>query len=553
MLIRRRGGVPDARRTAVSDQVTVPAGGRGERPDPGGPEDAGPEDAGSEDTSLAPIQKAHMRGSALLVFGRGFALLIGIATQVLVVRALSKEDFGAFAYALTLAGAGRILLSLGQGKLLSRFMATYEEQRDYPRMFGAMFLAVGTILVTSTLTIGALYLFSQPLIGSSLEGNDAVQLVLILVFLAPMEALDQIFVSLFAVFSKPRAIFFRKYLMAPGLRLVVVVALVISNASVFFLAVGYVLAALAGLLLYVGLLIAALRERGLLQEFRLREIIVPYRAVFEFSIPLITGELALLSMTMGGTVVLSLYHSAVEVANYRVVFSSARLNTAITSSFSTLFLPVVARLFARGDGEGLRRSYWHTAAFVAVFTFPIFALTGPLAPATTVTLFGQRYAESAAVLSILSIGYYTNVMLGFNAYTLQVCGRIRYLVGVNVTVAALNIGLCLVLAPQLGALGVAVANCVALVTQNALNQWALRAAIGTRFIDRECRFAYAAILGGAAALWAFDLAFSPNIFVSIAAASVVSLLVLLAAKRTLRLGDTFPELLRLPVVGKLLR
>ena len=38
-----------------------------------------------------------MRGSALLVFGRGFALIIGVATQVLIVRALTKEDFGAFA------------------------------------------------------------------------------------------------------------------------------------------------------------------------------------------------------------------------------------------------------------------------------------------------------------------------------------------------------------------------------------------------------------------------------------------------------------------------
>jgi hypothetical protein len=94
---------------------------------------------------------------------------------------------------------------------------------------------------------------------------------------------------------------------------------------------------------------------------------------------------------------------------------------------------------------------------------------------------------------------------------------------------------------------------MALVTQNVLNQWALRGSISTAFIDRECRVAYAAILGGAAALWGFDLAFSPGIFESVVAASLVSFLVLLAAKRTLRLGDTFPELLRIPVVGKLLR
>ena len=50
-----------------------------------------------------------------------------------------------------------------------------------------------------------------------------------------------------------------------------------------------------------------------------------------------------------------------EVANYRVAFGPARLNTAITTSFATLFLPVIARLFARGELDELRRSYWHTA------------------------------------------------------------------------------------------------------------------------------------------------------------------------------------------------
>lgn len=488
-----------------------------------------------------------------MVVGRVAALVLSMATQVLIVRTLSKEDFGGFAYALALAAAARTLLSLGQGKLLSRFMATYEEQRDYPRMFGAMFLAVGTIVVTSVLTISALFLFSDELVGTAVESSDAIRLVLILVFLSPLEALDQVFVSLFAVFSKPRAIFFRKYLLAPGLRLVVVVLLVVTGASVTFLAVGYVLASLVGVFLYLGLLIRVLRERGLLKELKPRQVILPFKAVFTFSFPLITGELVLLSLNVGGVVVLGLYHSIVEVANYRAVFNSARLNTAVTAAFVTLFLPVIARLFARGDIDGLRRSYWHTAAFVAVLTFPIFALTGPLAPETTVALFGERYAESATVLAVLAVGYYFNVMLGFNAYTLQVCGRIRYLVGVNVFIMALNIGLSLLLAPRFAAVGVATANAVALVLQNLLNQWALRGSIRTRLIDRECLRCYAVIVACAAALWGFQLLVTPNLLLCLAATALASTVVLLVSRDAMQLAGTFPELRRIPLVGKLIR
>jgi O-antigen/teichoic acid export membrane protein len=511
--------------------------------------------ARSPEGSSAPaeIQRNHVRGSSLLVLGRGVSMLLGLATQVVIVRYLSKTDFGAFAYALAVAHASGVLLSLGQGRLLSRFLAKYEEERDYPRMFGAMVLEVGTILVTSILMIAAMYLFSGALIGSMVDGEHAVRLVLILVLLSPLEALDQVFVSLFAVFSKPTAIFFRKHVMAPGLRLVVVALLVLTQAGVIFVAVGYVLAALAGLLLYLSLLVHVRRARGRLAEFRPSRVVVPFRAVFEFSFPLITGELVLLSMTVGGVIVLGYFHSMVEVANYRAVFSSARLNTAVTASFSTLFLPVIARLHARADLAGLRSSYWHTAAFVAVFTFPIFALTGPLSPTTTVMLFGDRYAESATVLSVLALGYYVNVMLGFNAYALQVCARIRYLVGVNVVTALTNIGVYILLAPRFAAVGIAIGNCSALLVQNLLNQWALRMAIGTSFIDRGYRACYLSIVGGAVALWGFEALVSPGLLVSLAAGAATSLLVLLGSRRALHLGSTFPELLRVPLLGRIVQ
>lgn len=497
--------------------------------------------------------RAHMRGSTLLVVGRVLAMLIGMATTVILVRGLTKAEFGAFEYALTLAGAGRILLSLGQGRLLSRFMAGYEESGDYPRMFGAMFLAVGTICVTSIPIIAVLFVWSEELIGSAVDSDAAVRLVLVLLFVAPMEALDQVFVSLFAVFSRPRAIFFRKHLLAPGLRFVVVLVMWLTGQDVMFLAVGYLLASVAGLLLYVGLLVQVLHERGLWQHFDPRRVILPFRAVFEFSFPLITGELALLSMKVGGVMVLARYHSVTEIASYRAVFGVARLNTAVTTSFATLFLPTIARLHARDNIAELRDTYWHTATFVAVTTFPIFALTGPLAPATTLTLFGPRYADSALVLSILAIGYYLNVMFGFNVYTLQVCGRIRLLVGVNLFMASLNIGLCFALADELGAVGIAIANCAALTAQNLINQWGLRRSIDTGFIPRGSWSCYLQILGAAILLWVFELLVSPGIVLSVLAATVVSALIFFGCQRSLQLAATFPELRRLPLVGRLVR
>lgn len=506
-----------------------------------------------EDAGRQGVSERQVRGSALLVLGRVLGLLIAMATQVVMVRALTKADFGAFEYAITLAGSARILLSLGQGRLLSRFMASYDEQGDYPRMFGAMLLTVGTIAATSIPFIVALYIWPQQLIGAAVSGDRPLNLVLILVFLSPLEALDQVFVSLFAVFTKPSAIFFRKYLLSPLLRLVAVVALAVTGAGVYFLAVGYLVASAAGILLYCFLFYAALRDRGHLAHFRLRHIVFPFRAVFEFSIPLITGELSLLSLKLGGVVVLGAYQSVVDVANYRVVFGTARLNTAITTSFATLFLPVIARLHTRGDAQELRRNYWHTASFVAVFTYPIYAMTGPLAEATTVTLFDERYAGSARILAVLSLGYFVNIALGFNTYALQVCGRIRWLVGVNVLVAVGNIALCVALVPRYGAMGAAAANCIALVGQNLLNQLKLMGSIGTGFLDRSCWLCYGVMIACSVVLWGLQRALHPGILLSLVLAAMASAVVLAAGRRALQLATTFPELRRIPLLGALAR
>jgi hypothetical protein len=61
--------------------------------------------------------KAHIRGSSLLLFGRLLALAINLAIQVVIVRYLSKSDYGAFAYALSVIAMGSSIAVFGLDKL----------------------------------------------------------------------------------------------------------------------------------------------------------------------------------------------------------------------------------------------------------------------------------------------------------------------------------------------------------------------------------------------------------------------------------------------------
>ena len=64
-----------------------------------------------------------------------------------------------------------------------------------------------------------------------------------------------------AVFANLRAIFFRRHILGPGLKLAAVLFVVLTGSNVYFLATGYLVGGLLGLTVYVAILLQALKDR----------------------------------------------------------------------------------------------------------------------------------------------------------------------------------------------------------------------------------------------------------------------------------------------------
>jgi O-antigen/teichoic acid export membrane protein len=498
----------------------------------------------------APHEEAtrkQIRGSSLLLTGRFLTLGANLVVQILIVRYLTKADYGAFAYALSLASVGASIATFGLDRSITRFVPIYDEQRNYPKLFGTVVLAVGTVLSIGLLIVLLAYGLTAALSGPLIGDEQAASILLILVLLTPINALDGLLMGMFAVFSKPRAIFFRRHVLTPTLRLTIVLLLVLGNQDVFFLAGGYVFAGALGVAIYSVLLFRTLRSDGLLKHFSLGNIQIPAREVFGFTIPLLTSDLVYMTMNTSDVVLLGHYEGADAVADFRVIWPTAHLNQVVMSSFTLLYTPVAARMFARKDREGINNLYWQTAIWIAVLTFPVFALTFSLAEPVTRTLYGSQYADSATYLTLLSLGYYFNAALGFNGLTLKVYGRLRYVVSINVVAALVNLGLNLILIPRYGPLGAAIGTCSTLILHNFLKQAGLLLGTGVRLFRGRDLAVYASIALGAGFLLALQLLVSPPALVGFAAAAIVSLGVVAFSRKSLRAGEMFPELMRFRV------
>jgi O-antigen/teichoic acid export membrane protein len=411
-----------------------------------------------------------LRGSLLMFVGRIMASGVGLITQMLLMRTLSKADYGDFGYALATAALIQSVLALGLDRADTRFLTLYHEEGDTGRVIGVVAAELLVVLGTG---LGSLVTMAAYLGLSGGFGREAGVVLMVLLVTAPLAAMDAMVLNAFAVFARPTAVFFRRYVLDPGLRLSVVVVLLVFGLDVRNLAFGYLAAGLTASLLYLGLLArllrAVVRDAGVPFGFRW-----PGRPLFAFALPLLAGAVMYAATTALPAQALKYLSTSDQIGELRAVQQIAQLMLIVPTAFATLFLPRAARQVARGEDAELREHYWATAVWVSVLAFPA-AVAMIAFPAQVMTgVAGQKYADTAPGLAILGVAFYTNAVLGLNGSLLQISGRVRQLMWSNVAgLVAVVVG-SLVLVPELGSTGALIAVALGVAVPQATKHWSLR-------------------------------------------------------------------------------
>jgi O-antigen/teichoic acid export membrane protein len=500
-----------------------------------------------------PSLSKFVRGSALLFVGQLVSISVKFITQILIVRHLTKAEYGAFAYALTIVELGVILALVSLENAARRFIPIYDEEKDYASLFGLMVLSLLTITGLAVLLVLVVVLAQDYMLGTVVSDPLSISLLIVLITLLPLQALDQWIEAVFASFSSVRSIFVRRYLLLPGLQLLTIFIVVAADLDVYWLAAGYLLIGAVGTTLYGWMLVSLFRKKGLWKHFSWKKLRLRPRATFGFSLPLFVTGLVYIGRSQLIIVILELFHGTTAVAEFRVVQPAVRLNSLVYASFEFMYLPIVARLFAKNDGQGISEAYWRTAAWISIATFPVFLVTFSLAQPVVLLLYGQEYASSGTIMSILALGMYVNAVMGFNKDTLRVYHRLRYLFFVDAAIMVITLALSMLAIPEYGALGAAVVFTTALIINNILFHIGLSRLTPVKLFDWSYLRIYVMVVIGATALSVVQAVWSPPLPVGLVLAAALSLLLLRLNASSLQIGETFPELLKVPALGRLLQ
>jgi O-antigen/teichoic acid export membrane protein len=499
------------------------------------------------------VSRKQIRGSGLLLFGRSLSAGLKFAAELIVVRYLATNEYGAWTYALAAVAFLRGLSAFGLNRAIARYLPLHLERGEIDKFYGVLAVVTGLMVLTGAAVIAAFLAFPRFIAGiAGVVAEQPLDLLFILIFLVPIETLDNALTGVCAALGVSRPIFVRRFLLNPGLRLLIATALVLASANVEMLAYGYLIAGVIGVGYYTAAVVARLRKQGLLRMQWLRGAPLPFRTVLGYTTPAMAADWCAVFMTTAGPLLLGFFSDMSAVALYQVVVPVAALNHLVPQAFVMLFEPSASRLVARGDRVGLKRHYWRTAMWVSALSFPLFALSFTASVPLTVLLFGERYAAAAPILTLLAASQFLEAAAGFNAETLRVNGKIRWLIAANIIGVAVLVGVSVVLIPSMGALGAGIGTAVGQLSYTILKQTFVRVAVGVDSVDREHSEFYLTMGWVCAILVGVRLLTPNNLLVIVPAVLVGTVAVFMSARRSLSITETFPEFGRVPLLGKIL-
>jgi O-antigen/teichoic acid export membrane protein len=473
------------------------------------------------------------------------AILINFLAQVLIVRYLSKNDFGAFAYAVSVVSMGSSLGLLGVHKAVVRYLPIYLERKDRAAIVGTIVLVLASTLTLGIALIALTFGLSGFLEENVVSNPRSVGLLLIMITLVPLQGFDSIFQGMCAVFASPRAIFIRRHILGPVLKLAAVITVLVTAGSVELLATGFLVAGIIGVAAYVLLLRRVIRSSVMPSREGALRLRIPFREIYSYCLPLVTTDILLILRTTVPIIVLESFRGTSELAEFQAVLPVAALSLLLLQSLRFLYTPFASRLFARQDTEGINQLYSQTTAWITVITFPIFAICVFLSGPMTEALFGARYSDASTLLTILAIGFYFNAATGLNLYTLNVFARVGFVAAVNTVVAALALVLYFTLIPSYGALGAAIATTTTLIVHNVLNQVGLVMLTGVGHFRGSHVRIYVAVAMVSTILLGVRMVTS-SVWILLPLIVISGFGLLRWSRDLLAIADTFPELARVP-------
>lgn len=401
-----------------------------------------------------------VRGAAFVMGIRIVGAAIALVSQVLLARWMGAYEYGIFAYVWVWVIILGIVVPMGFGTSILRFVPEYRAKAKWRRMAGMLSASFYIVLALGLLTALAGIAILWAMRGH-IESYYFLPLIVALLCV-PAFALADWQEGAARAFGWVNLAYMPAYIVRPLAIVAIAGGILVFSGTPTGLQV--TLGALAATVL-------TLVGQRLLLMRRVARAVPQARPVFHVrhwlvvSAPLVLVEGLFLVLINTDIVLLGYFVDPDEIGIYFAVTRIANLMAFICFALSALAVPKFAELHAAGKRAELQTFmhgviqwiFWPTlAAGLFLLAIGEYALG----------LFGDGFTAGYSVLWLLMLGFLARAATGPIEYLLNMTGNQNATAFAYGTVAVLNVGLNLVLVPRFGLEGAAASTAISIVLAN---------------------------------------------------------------------------------------
>ena len=406
-----------------------------------------------------------LRGTFLAFAHRSAGMAFGFLLSIAIARILGPYNLGLFTLAATCAMIATVLGRLGLDNAMLKYASAGAAKQNWDEVAGVYRLGMSIALAASGLTTIALVLLAPPIAVQLFEEPSLIGPIRIMALTIAPSSL----VVLHGEMLKALKLSGSASLLQASLPQIttfavlgITVAFFGSDLSPSGIAWISVASAISMMLFAIPLWRRnAPRIKGRRGSFEAARLL-------RTSIPLFWVSSMSLIMGATDTVMLGIWTTAEQVAQYSVAARLAALVSFPLIAVNTIAAPKLAGLYATGDIPAMNYVARNAVIISIVISLPVSVFYW-LRPDLGLLLFGNEFLLATGALMLLTAGHFVNAMTGPVGNLLMLTGHEKLMRNNIAGCSLLNIVLNIILIPKFGIVGAAGATAFSLVAMNSVS------------------------------------------------------------------------------------
>ncbi|ELZ97026.1 polysaccharide biosynthesis protein [Haloferax mucosum ATCC BAA-1512] len=398
-------------------------------------------------------------GTTIIFIGKVLGLTLGFFARSVPARLLGPDKYGSLTLGWTVVSVVTFISALGLKDGITRYIPRCDTNEDRKSI---LLTAVSSALPWSILLTMTVVFFSEYISITIFSGSVSPGLISLFALLIPVVTINNLIVSYFRGLKNARLNVFVTNVFNPGFRVILVTGSILAGYSVFGAAVGWVVASVLTLLSAIYFLckrtpILHVDSNG-----------TRFAELLKFSMPLMLASSMGIVLGFGDNLLIGFYLDSAAIGRYDPAFLLSSMVTTGLTVFSYMFLPTFSELHGKGEYEEMDNLYGVVTKWIVSLTLPVYLVFAAFPASVLEIFFGDAYTSAAPVLVILATGSLINAAVGLCVQGLVATGSTRFIMYTNSFAAISNVVLNILLIPQFGIIGAALASATTTAGYNLL-------------------------------------------------------------------------------------